>query len=88
MQHIRINDTTSDIIASFGVWTINGELYFTESAYFSSESILLCIFYERKLQECNGQILIITGHQRGIMKFWLKQVENDPSTSQQKWSLV
>ena len=85
VQYIRFNDTTGDIIR---VWTINGDLYSTKSACPSSESILSCISHERKLQEWNSRNLIITDHRRSIVKFWLKQVEKDPSISQKKWSLV
>ncbi|GAN06509.1 beige/BEACH domain-containing protein [Mucor ambiguus] len=92
VQIIRINDTTGDIITCSGhvirVWTVNGDLYLTKSACPSSESILSCIFYERKLTEWNSKDLIITGHRRGVVKFWLKHVEIDSKTGQHKWSLV
>ena len=35
---------------------------------------------------CN-QDLIITGHRKGIVKFWYKQIEADSNTGQQKWTL-
>ncbi|CEP07883.1 hypothetical protein [Parasitella parasitica] len=89
---ISINDTTGDIITCSGhiirVWTVNGDLYLTKSACPSSESILSCMFYERKLTEWNSKDLIITGHRRGIVKFWLKQIRLDPKTGQSKWSLA
>ncbi|OAD02252.1 hypothetical protein MUCCIDRAFT_143984 [Mucor lusitanicus CBS 277.49] len=92
VQIIRINDTTGDIITCSGhiirVWTVNGDLYLTKSACPSSESILSCIFYERKLTEWNSKDLIITGHRRGVVKFWLKHVEVDAKTGQHKWSLA
>ncbi|KAI8643957.1 hypothetical protein BD408DRAFT_137123 [Parasitella parasitica] len=92
VQIISINDTTGDIITCSGhiirVWTVNGDLYLTKSACPSSESILSCIFYERKLTEWNIKDVIITGHRRGTVKFWLKQVEVDTKTGQNKWSLT
>jgi hypothetical protein len=39
------------------------------------------------LAEWNSRDLIITGHRRGLVKFWLKQVEIDPKSGQHKWSL-
>ncbi|KAL9550165.1 hypothetical protein PS6_005689 [Mucor atramentarius] len=92
VQIIRINDTTGDIITCSGhiirVWTVNGDLYLTKSACPSSESILSCIYYERKLTEWSSKDLIITGHRRGVVKFWLKHVEIDAKTGQHKWSLA
>lgn len=92
VQKICINDTTGDIITCSGhtirVWTVNGDLYLTKSACISSESILSCIFYEHSITEWNSCDLIITGHRRGIVKFWIKKVEKDSETSQCKWSLV
>jgi hypothetical protein len=32
--------------------------------------------------------MIITGHHRGIVKFWLKQIKTDPETKKQKWALT
>ncbi|KAI9353982.1 hypothetical protein BD770DRAFT_138359 [Pilaira anomala] len=92
IQHVQINNNTGDIVTCSGhiirVWTINGDLYLTKSACPSSESILSCIFYERKMTEWNNRDLIITGHRKGLVKFWLKQVEIDPKTGNHKWSLV
>lgn len=31
--------------------------------------------------------MIITGHRKGLVKFWIKQLETDTKTGQQKWSL-
>jgi hypothetical protein len=31
--------------------------------------------------------LIITGHRKGLIKFWLKQIEKNAKTDQEKWSL-
>lgn len=36
----------------------------------------------------NSRDLIITGHRKGVVKFWLKQVEVDPKSGQHKWSMV
>ncbi|KAG1351442.1 hypothetical protein G6F62_002976 [Rhizopus arrhizus] len=92
VEHISVNDNSGDIMTcsahTVRIWTINGDLYMTKSACPSSESILSCIFYEQKLTEWNTRDLIITGHRKGIVKFWLKQIETDLKTGQQKWSLT
>ncbi|KAI9471034.1 MAG: WD40-repeat-containing domain protein [Benjaminiella poitrasii] len=92
VQSIHINDTTGDIITCSGhilrVWTINGDLYLTKSTCPSSESILSCIFYERRMTEWSNKDLIITGHKKGVVKFWFKQIENDKSTGKYRWTLA
>ncbi|KAI8085819.1 uncharacterized protein B0P05DRAFT_570017 [Gilbertella persicaria] len=35
---------------------------------------------------CNKD-LIITGHRKGLVKFWYKQVETDQATGKHKWTL-
>ncbi|KAI7902411.1 WD40-repeat-containing domain protein [Cokeromyces recurvatus] len=91
VQSIDINETTGDIITCSGhvirVWTINGDLYLTKSTCPSSESILSCLFYERRMFEWSAQDLIITGHKKGLVKFWLKRIERDTSTGKHKWGL-
>lgn len=46
------------------------------------------LYLQQKLTEWNARDLIITGHRKGIVKFWLKQIETDLKTGQQKWSLT
>ncbi|KAF7722919.1 hypothetical protein EC973_002599 [Apophysomyces ossiformis] len=89
---VRINDTTGDIITCSGniirIWTVNGDLYLTKSACPSSEPILSCIFYEGKTNEWSNSDMIITGHRRGIIKVWSKQISKAAKTGLDRWSLV
>ncbi|KAL0092916.1 WD40-repeat-containing domain protein [Phycomyces blakesleeanus] len=92
VQLVCINDSTGDIITCSGhvirVWTINGELLLSKSTGSSSEPILSCVFYEERPKEWSGKEQIITGHKKGIIKFWIKEVSLDPKTGRHRWNLT
>ncbi|KAI9493852.1 hypothetical protein BDB00DRAFT_938645 [Zychaea mexicana] len=88
---VQVNDSTGDIITCSGhtlrVWTINGDLYLTKSACPSSEAILSAVYYEGTLNEWCKNDFLVTGHRRGIIKFWSKELVKDKNGKAQ-WGLV
>ncbi|KAI7869795.1 WD40-repeat-containing domain protein, partial [Spinellus fusiger] len=92
VQLVRVNNSTGDIITCSGhilrLWTINGELLLSKSTCPSSESILSCVFYDEQANEWTGRDTIITGHKKGIIKVWAKEIIQDSKTGGYQWGLV
>ncbi|KAI8149645.1 WD40-repeat-containing domain protein [Fennellomyces sp. T-0311] len=88
---VQVNDATVNIITCSGnilrVWSINGNLYLTKSACPSSEPILSCVYYEGTLNEWYENDLLVTGHRKGVIKFWSKELVKDKNGKTQ-WGLV
>ncbi|KAK6359872.1 hypothetical protein TWF696_001001 [Orbilia brochopaga] len=80
IQCITVNDVTGDILVSgvsdMTLYTLNGELVLQKSIedVAPDQAIVSTAFYEGLGNEWLERELIFTGHRRGIVNIWSKQV--------------
>ncbi|KAJ5723570.1 hypothetical protein N7488_001605 [Penicillium malachiteum] len=77
----RINDVTGDIIVCRGnritMYTLNGEVLVDQPVCESSDDhVLSCVFYEGVQNEWLERELVLTGHHRGVVNIWAKNVHD------------
>ncbi|KAJ5992482.1 hypothetical protein N7451_008206 [Penicillium sp. IBT 35674x] len=75
----RINDVTGDIIVCRGnritMYTLNGDVLIDQPVCESSEDhVLSCVFYEGVQNEWLERELVLTGHSRGVVNIWAKNI--------------
>ena len=80
-----INDSTGDIATCSGstikVWSINGTLLLSRlTSSQAGDPILCCIFNEGRNSEWFDRDTIFSGHKRGIVKIWSKNVAKYETT--------
>ncbi|KAJ3101503.1 hypothetical protein HDU97_001318 [Phlyctochytrium planicorne] len=76
---IAINENTGDIITctdiTVSVWSINGDLIASKSVMTPiGDSITTSCFFEGKLPEHFDTGIILTGHKKGTVKIWKKEL--------------
>ncbi|KAJ5649607.1 uncharacterized protein N7484_003330 [Penicillium longicatenatum] len=77
----RINDVTGDIIVCRGnritMYTLNGDVLVDQPVCESSEDhVLSCVFYEGVQNEWLERELVLTGHSRGVVNIWAKNIHD------------
>ncbi|KAJ6110487.1 hypothetical protein N7486_002722 [Penicillium sp. IBT 16267x] len=77
----QINDVTGDIIVCRGnritMYTLNGDLLVDQPVCESSEDhVLSCVFYEGVQNEWLERELVLTGHSRGVVNIWAKNIHD------------
>lgn len=80
-QCARINDVTGDIIVCRGnritMYTLNGDVLVDQPVCESSEDhVLSCVFYEGVQNEWLERELVLTGHSRGVVNIWAKNIHD------------
>ncbi|KAJ5183037.1 Concanavalin A-like lectin/glucanase subgroup [Penicillium capsulatum] len=75
----RINDVTGDIIVCRGnriaMYTLNGEVLLDQPVCDGSDDhVLSCVFYEGIQNEWLERELVFTGHSRGVVNIWSKNI--------------
>ncbi|KAJ5947666.1 hypothetical protein N7466_000681 [Penicillium verhagenii] len=77
----RINDVTGDIMVCRGnritMYTLNGDVLVDQPVCESSEDhVLSCVFYEGVQNEWLERELVLTGHSRGVVNIWAKNIHD------------
>ncbi|KAJ5745343.1 hypothetical protein N7520_010525 [Penicillium odoratum] len=77
----RINDVTGDIIVCRGnritMYTLNGDVLVDQPVCESTEDhVLSCVFYEGVQNEWLERELVLTGHSRGVVNIWAKNIRD------------
>ncbi|KAJ5653278.1 hypothetical protein N7490_000281 [Penicillium lividum] len=77
----RINDVTGDIIVCRGnritMYTLNGDVLVDQPVCESTDDhVLSCVFYEGVQNEWLERELVLTGHSRGVVNIWAKNIRD------------
>ncbi|CAG7976254.1 unnamed protein product [Penicillium nalgiovense] len=78
----RINDVSGDIMVCRGnhltLYTLNGVLLVDQPVCESGDDrVLSCVFYEGVQNEWLERELVLTGHTRGVVNIWSKNIRGD-----------
>lgn len=79
LQCARINDVTGDIVVCrskrITLFTLNGEVLVDQPVCESGEDhVLSVVFYEGVQNEWLERELVLTGHSRGVVNIWSKNI--------------